>query len=173
MRPQRDGLQIGDVTPGRVGEVMADIETGMARRAYPADDFRIGNFWAWHIKEDREKSMWEARRSLVWRAQLVSPFTGLEEAFGEKDAQLVKDNFYNFAKAYWTRSGEVEGVPDELVSNLVSELASAGDIGDIDRELERYREFEKAGLTDLALKLYDEPMDGLKIIRDHVIPYFS
>ena len=57
-----DGLQVGDVTADRLPEVMHDIQTGLAKREHPAEDFRVGNFWAWHIKPDREASMHEARQ---------------------------------------------------------------------------------------------------------------
>ena len=33
--------------------------------------------------------------------------------------------------------------------------------------------FEKAGLTELSIRLFDEPMAGLKIVADHVLPHFE
>lgn len=168
-----DGMQLGDLTIHRAAEVMANVQVGLAKRAEPADDFRIGNYWAWHIKPDREKSMYEARRSLAWRTQVVPPFHGLDLILEEDDVQLVKDNFNNFAKAYYTRSGQIDGVPAELVEYLIGAVSSAGDYGDIDRELERFSELEKAGFTDLALKIFDDPMDGLRKICDRIVPKFT
>ena len=40
-------------------------------------------------------------------------------------------------------------------------------------EVERYREMERAGLTDLALRVFEDPMEGLQTIKEHVIPHFS
>jgi len=168
-----DGMQVGDVPPGRMGEVMEDIQAGFAKREYPADDFRISNFWAWHMKEDLEKSMHEARCQLFARAEVIRPNIGLDHVVNEEEAQIVKDNFMNFMMANITRSGEIKGVPEYLVNHLISEVSSAGDFGDLDREVERYREFEKAGLTDLALRIFDDPMGNLKIIKEHVIPHFT
>lgn len=165
-----DGMQFGDLTIHRAAEVMGNIHAGWAKREHPPDDFRIGNYWAWHIKEDREKSMYEARRKLVWRTQMVPPFHGLDLLLDEERTQLVKDNFENFAKAYYTGSDEIEGVSNELVEYLVGAVSSAGDYDDIDNELERYRELEKAGFTDLALKIFDDPVDSLKAICERVIP---
>jgi len=165
-----DGMQFGDLTIHRAAEVMDNIHTGWAKRDQPADDFRIGNYWAWHIKEDREQSMYEARRKLVWRTQMVPPFHGLDLLLDAEQTQLVKDNFENFAKAYYTNSDEIDGVSNELVEYLIGAVSSAGDFSDIDRELERYRELEKAGFTDLALKIFDEPMDSLKMICERVVP---
>ncbi len=168
-----DGMQFGDVTMHRVPEIMDNIEAGMAKRKQPVEDFRIGNYWAWHIKPDREKSMFEARRSLVWRAELVPPFHGLSDILNEEDAQLVKDNFHNFAKAYYTGSDKIEGVPDALVDYLVAAVTSSGDYGDIDHEVERLNELKTAGFTDLALKIFDDPMNSVKLICKRVVPKFT
>jgi hypothetical protein len=51
-------------------------------------------------------------------------------------------------------------------------VSSSGDFGDIEREVERYRKMERAGLTDLALRVFDEPFDALRTIRERVIPHF-
>jgi hypothetical protein len=154
-------------------EVMEDIRVGLAKRQYPADDFRIGNFWAWHIKKDREESMHEARCQLFARAEVIRPNIGLDHVVNEEEAQIVKDNFESFMMAYLTRSGEIKGVPEYLVNHLISEISSAGDFDDIDREVARYREFEKAGLTDLALRVFDDPMDASKTIKERVIPHVT
>jgi 5,10-methylenetetrahydromethanopterin reductase len=168
-----DGVQVGDVVPARVAEVMADIETGLAQRTYPADDFRVGNFWAWHIKKDRAQSMHEARCKLFSRAEIIPPHIGLEHLLNPEEAQLVRDNFRNFLMADVNGSGEIKGVPPELVQRLIDAVSSSGDFDDIDREIERYREFERGGVTDLAIRVFDEPMAALQMIKDRVMPHFS
>ncbi len=142
----------------------------MARRLRPAEDFRICNYWAWHIKAERDESMIEARRSLAWRTQMVPPFHGLDLLLDEPDLQFVKDHFDDFVRASRTRSGRIDNVPEALVNYLVSAVCSAGDYGDIERELDRYRALEKAGFTDLALKIFDGPMDAVKTICARVVP---
>ncbi len=173
-----DGVQVGDVTPGRIGEVMQDVETGLAKRDYLADDFRIGNFWAWHIKKDREASMFEARSQLFARAEVIPPNIGLDHMVHSNiidaaEAQLVRDSFQNFLMAYVDGSSKVKGVPEDLVQRLINECSSSGGLDDIDREVERYKEFEKAGLTDLALRIFDDPMVAVKTIKERVIPHFK
>lgn len=173
-----DGLQVGDVTPGRIGTVIEEVRVAQAKREYPAEDFRIGNFWAWHINKDREASMFEARSQLFARAEVIPPNIGLNHlvhanVLDETEAQLVRDSFQNFLMAYVDGSGKVKGVPEDLVQRLIDEVSSAGDFDDIDREIERYRDFEKAGLTDLALRVFDDPMGALKTIKERVMPHFS
>jgi 5,10-methylenetetrahydromethanopterin reductase len=168
-----DGLQVGDVTAERLPEVMHDIEAGLARRETPAQDFRIGNFWAWHIKPDRDASMHEARVGLFARAEVIPPHIGLDHLLDEDEAQLVRDNYKNFLIAGVTGSGKIEGVPPELVQRLIDHVSSSGDYGDIDREIERFRAMEKAGLTDLALRVFDDPWESLEVIAERVVPVFA
>jgi len=167
-----DGLQMSDVALPMLDAAMKNVRIGLDQRELPADDFRVGNFWAWHIKNDREESMYEARRELIWRGSLLPPFT-LSPFLDEADERLVIDHWDSFMKAYWTRSGNIEGVPGAIVNHLIAELSSAGTLDDIDAELERYRQFAAAGLTDLALRLFDDPMAGLKLIGEHVVPAFA
>ena len=43
-------------------------------------------------------------------------------------------------------------------------FTSTGGLEDIDREIERIKKFEEAGLTQLSLRLHDDPMEALQII---------
>ncbi len=168
-----DGLQVGDVTADRVPEVMQDIEAGFAKRERPKGDFRIGNFWAWHIKPEREASMHEARVGLFARAEVIPPHIGLDHLLDAEEAQIVRDNYRNFLLAGVTGSGDIKDVAPELVQKLIDNVASAGDYGDIDREVARFKAMEAAGLTDLALRVFDDPWQSLEILRERVIPQFE
>ena len=57
--------------------------------------------------------------------------------------------------------------------HLVDELTCAGDLNDIDREIERLKKFEAGGVTDMTIRLFDDPMAGLKMIGERVVPAFS
>ncbi|MCZ6517486.1 MAG: LLM class flavin-dependent oxidoreductase [Gammaproteobacteria bacterium] len=167
-----DSLQMSDATLRMLPAAMESIKTGLAKRDAPADDFRIDNFWAWHIKKDREVAMYEARRELIFRGSMLPPFT-LHHFLDEDEEKLVIDQWNAIAKAFWTRSGVIEGVPEPLVEKLVAELSSVGTLDDIDYQIERFKKFEAGGLTDIAIRLFDDPMDGLKMIGERVVPEFS
>lgn len=167
-----DGVQVGDVVADRLPEVMRELEAGFAKRTWPADDFRIGNFWAWHIKEDRAASMHEARVGLFARAEVIPPHIGLDHLLPPDEAKLVRDNYRNFLMAGVSGTGDIKGVPPELVQKLIDNVSSSGDYGDIDREIARFRAMEKAGLTDLALRVFEQPFEALGVIGERVIPHF-
>jgi hypothetical protein len=117
--------------------------------------------------------MYEARRELVFRGELLPPKYDMLPYVTPEERQLVIDKWQNFAKAFWTRSGVIEDVPPSIVERLIAACSSAGCITDIEAQIERFRVFEKAGLTELSVRLFDEPMAGLKILAEHVLPKFE
>ena len=168
-----DGTQLSDVTPEVIGERIEAVRRGLARRETPVDDFRIGNFWAWHIKDDPERSLYEARRELVFRGQLFPPKVDVTPYASEEERELIAANMRSFNLAYWTRSGVIDGVPAELVDRLIRSFSSAGGLDAIDEQVERFRVFEREGLTELAIRLFDDPMDGMRLVAERVLPSFD
>ena len=167
-----DGIQFSDFTVDMLPEAMQHVNDGLARREQPAEDFRVGNFWAWHIKKDIEASMYEGRRELIWRAAIISmneqgitPF--LKD---EKELRLVREHWEELRIAFRSRSGDCPNIPNEILHRLIHGMASAGNVDDIEGEIERYKKFAAGGLTELSIRLFDDPMDGLKMIGDHVLP---
>ncbi len=167
-----DGIQFSDFTPEQIPDAVRHIQTGFEKRDTQPKDFRIGNFWAWHIKKDREVSMYEARRELIWRGAIIG--RNREEirtlCHDESEVDLVLDNWEDLRIAFRNRSGKIDSLPADLVNRLIAGMSSAGDLTDIDREVERYKQFADAGLTELSIRLFDDPMDGLRIIGEHVLP---
>jgi len=171
-----DGIQVSDFTVEMMPEVIENLDAGFAKReGGKPDDFRLGNFWAWHIKDDLDTAMYEARRELIWRGAIAARNKDEIRPFckDEEEVELVVENFLNFMKAYWTRTGVIDDVSDDLSERLVKGMASTGDLSSIDEELERFDNFAKSGLTELSIRLFDDPMDALKIIGEHVIPRYT
>jgi len=170
-----DGIQVSDFTVELMPEAMKNIQIGLDKREDKPEDFRVGNFWAWHIKEDLATSMYEARRELIWRGAIAARNKEEIRPFckDEDEVELIVDNFMNIMKAYWTRSGVIDNVSDDLSERLVKGMASTGDLSSIDAELERFDKFVDSGLTELSIRLFDDPMDGLRLIGEHVLPRYT
>jgi 5,10-methylenetetrahydromethanopterin reductase len=164
-----DGVFVGCTPPELVEPAMENVRTGIARRETEPDDFRVNTFWAWHIKEDKAEAYRESRRELAWRGRKLDPDL-LINWLSEEECQLVTDNFDAYVNAYFDRSGIVKGIPDDINDRLMHGMTSTGGMEDLDREIERFRLFQKAGLTEIALRLHEDPMDALKVIGEHVVP---
>ncbi|MFW2405272.1 MAG: LLM class flavin-dependent oxidoreductase [Gammaproteobacteria bacterium] len=163
-----DGIMMSDIPLVKMDEVLGHIDRGLVSAGRSRSDMRLNNFYAWHIKEDREASMREARRELVWRGFLLPWHT--EHFLGAETAAFVESNKDAFLQAFLAQTGAIEGVPDDVVAALVENLTFAGGLGDIDRVIEHLRGFERAGLNEIALKVHDEPADAIRLIGEHLVP---
>ncbi len=68
------------------------------------------------------------------------------------------------------RSPDITGVPDRVVQLLVDNLTSCAALADLDKEIDRLRRFEAAGLTEIALRIYENPEETIRIIGERVVP---
>jgi 5,10-methylenetetrahydromethanopterin reductase len=164
-----DGVFIGCTPTEIIDSAVENIRTGVSRRAEPAPDFHVNSFWGWHMKADREAAYRESCRELAWRGRLLDRDL-IHHWLEPDDVDLVRANYDAFVTAYFDRSGNVQGVPDSITHALCEGMTSTGGLEDIDREIERYRRFERAGQTEIALRLHDDPMDALKLIGERIVP---
>ncbi len=164
-----DGVFIGCTPLEIIEPAIAAIRAGLARREQAAEDFRINGFWAWHLKKDRAAGYRESCRELAWRARKLDPeLIGL--FLPPEDVRFVREHWESFVVAWFDRSGDIKGVPQRITHRLCEAFTSTGGLEDLDREIERFRQFGKAGQTTLSLRLHDEPMAALDIIGRQVIP---
>ncbi len=163
-----DGIMRSDLSPDMMRETIAHIKEGLATHGRAGEPFGISNFWAWHIKADKAEAEYEARRELILRGMLQPHHTDVY--LSQEDSDLVQEQKGAFWKALLTRSGKIEGIPESIVTTLIDKMSSTGDLNDLDREIERMMEFKAAGLTEIALRVHDDPAAAIKLIGEHVIP---
>ncbi len=68
------------------------------------------------------------------------------------------------------KTSSAPGVPDILLEKLVDHLTLTGHISEVDQKIEHLLELKKAGLTDVALELREDPAASIKLIGEKVIP---
>ena len=165
-----DGVMMGDVAPEMFDWPMPTLKKALKEQGRENDNFRISNFLAWHVKEDREASLWEARRELIIRAWLAPNWTA--PYLSPEDVKWVTANMWPFLTAFRERTGDYKGIPEHISDALVEGLTMSGDLSDIDRHIERLRKFEAAGFTEVVLGIQDDPADSIRMIGEKVLPAF-
>ncbi len=163
-----DGTMLSDVPLQRMSEVMGWVAEGLAASGRQRADFRLNNFMAWHVKEDRAKAVAEARRELIWRGLLMTWFTEL--FLDPADAAMVEQKRPAFLQAFLGRTDRIEGVPEAVIGKLVDNMTLTGGPGDIDRIAGHLKALEAAGLDEVSLRLHDEPEAGLRLIGERLLP---
>lgn len=163
-----DGLMGSDLIPPLIRLSKGWVDEGLARNGRAGQPFGISNFWAWHIKEDKQASKREACRELVLRGILRPRYTDI--LLSEEDSRFVQENKGLFWRAFGTGAGSIEGAPEHIVDALIDGLSSTGDLEDIDREIERFKEYEQLGLTEIAIRVHDDAAAAIKLIGERVLP---
>lgn len=163
-----DGIMLSDKIVEQVREARAVIDPVLADAGRDPAAFRLNNFWAWHVKESREEAEREARIWLALRGVLLK--ANHHYFMNEADMDLVEQKRGAFFEALRRRSPDIAGVPEHVVKLLVDNLTSCAALADIDREIDRLRRFEAAGLTEIALRIYENPEETIRIIGERVVP---
>ena len=164
-----DGLMMSDVTLARIDDCMAIINKSLKDNRRDRKTFAVSNLFSWHVKNDREEAVKEARAKLFVRGMLdnwyISTFLDPEES------QIVEDNFHAFAYAYAHNTDVIEGVPDIIIDKLLNHLTFTGDFNDVDRFVEEMVQFKNSGLDEFAIRLYNNPEQSMGHIAEHVVPH--
>ncbi|MEE9249599.1 MAG: LLM class flavin-dependent oxidoreductase [Alphaproteobacteria bacterium] len=162
-----DGIMTSDFTAVRLRwarEIIDPVLTEMGRD--PAT-FPLINFWACHIKETHEAAMEEARLFLMARATIWPPW--IHDVVSEEEAAEVARHYPAFVRAY-RKSSDIEGPPRELVDKMVERGMTACAADEIDGQIDRFKEMRAAGATGVALCLYNEPADAIRVIGECLVP---
>ncbi len=163
-----DGMMMSDFTVPMVAEMARIAADARAAGDAVATNFRINNFFAWHVKTDRAQARDEARRHLVLRGILQPQY--LLSFLSQEESDLVQQHMPVFWRAWREQTGVFPGIPDELIDRLIEGLTLTGDLSDIDRLIAELKRFAAAGLTEIALGLHDEPAEGIRQIGRYLIP---
>ena len=112
-----DGLMGSDLIPPLIKLTKGWVDEGLAQHGRAGEPFRISNFWAWHIKKDKEVSMREATRELVLRGVLRRRYT--EVLLSKEDSDFVQENKGLFWRAFESAKTEIPGVPEHIIDTLI------------------------------------------------------
>ncbi len=163
-----DGLITSDFVVPLMKDFVAAAHADLEAAGRSPADFRISNFWAWHIKEDAEASVREARRELMLRGwlgeQYFAPF------LDDDEVRFMREHEQDFLNAFLRSTHVIDNVPDDLVNKMIEGISFVGGLDQIDAAIETLHEFADAGLTEIALRVHDDPADAIRLIGEHVIP---
>jgi 5,10-methylenetetrahydromethanopterin reductase len=163
-----DGVMLSDVPLSRMDEVKGHMQAGREAAGRAGEPLKIANFFAWHIKEDRQVAIDEARMEMIWRGLLLpwhtSPF------LGDEDAAFVDEHRDAFLQAFLQRTPVIEGVPEPIIDALVDHLTFTGSPEEIGGIAAKLNEFAAAGLDEVTLKIHGDAREAIRLIGEHLIP---
>lgn len=164
-----DGIFVGDHIPDDIGRMRAIVDRQLAEVGRSPAELRFNNFWAWHVKETRDEAHREARR---WLAVRATPYPEYyyRGILPEDEMQLIFDNRANIIKAFNAGSSDISGVPPDVMERFIDKVTSASGVAELDHEIERLRRFKANGLTEISLRIYENPEWTIRLIGERVLP---
>ena len=164
-----EGIFLGDHPPDHVAMIRELIDPIIAEHNPHKESFCLRNFWAWHVKEDAEAALAEAR---MWLAARVTPWPayGHPGILPPEEMQVIWDNTDALNRAFYGQDSNIPEIPRALLDKLCLRCTSASPLSKLDHEIDRLREFQAAGVTDIALRVYQDPEQAIQVIGERVIP---
>jgi alkanesulfonate monooxygenase SsuD/methylene tetrahydromethanopterin reductase-like flavin-dependent oxidoreductase (luciferase family) len=164
-----DGIFVGDHTPEDIGRMRAIVDEQLAGCGRRPEELRFNNFWAWHVKETREAAHREARR---WLAIRASPYPEYyyRDLLPEDEMQVIWKNRMSIIKAFNKGSDVIENIPADIMARFVDKATSASGLDDLDHEIARLQRFKANGLTEIALRIYENPEWTIRLLGERVLP---
>ena len=163
-----DGLITSDFVVPLMKKFVADAHAELEAAGRSPADFRISNFWAWHIKKDPEASRAEARRELMLRGWLRDKY--FAPFLDEDELKIMRDHEQDFLNAFLRGSDVIENVPAGLVDKMIENISFVGGLDRIDAAIDTLKQFADAGLTEIAIRVHDDPADAIRLIGERVWP---
>ena len=98
------------------------------------------------------------------RDKYFAPFLDADEL------KIMRDHEQDFLNAFLRGSDVIENVPPELVKKMIENISFVGGLDQIDSAIDTLRQFADAGLTEIALRVHDDPADAIRLIGEKVAP---
>ncbi len=163
-----DGSMMSDMPVPLAAAAIETLDQALTENGKQRPGFQTHAFAAWHLYDDRERAVKEARQWLVLRG-IFRPWV-LAEFLDADDVELVMRSADAFWAAFRTGSSVVDGVADKVLDAMVDNLAFVGSLADIDKQIDKLQRFEAAGIESIALRLYAEPAASIRLIGERLVP---
>ena len=162
-----DGIMTSDFTPVRLEWARAHMDPVLEDAGKDVATYPLLNFWATHIKPDRDAAIAEARFYLMARGTIWKPY--IDDVVEPDEAAIIARHYPAFMKAY-RRTDDIDGPPRDLVNKIVDRGVTACTPDELEPQIERFAEMRKAGATGIVLCLYDDPAYSIKVIGENLVP---
>ncbi len=164
-----DGIMMSDVPPGPAAQLVGTLDAALAASGKSREaGFWTSVFTAWHVRSDEREARYEARRWLLLRG-IFRPWL-LAEFLDSGDVRLVMGSRAAFAHAFAAGSHLVEGVPEPVLDALVDNVTLCGTPAALETLVCKLRRLRDAGLGSVALRLYADPAESIRLIGEQVLP---
>lgn len=166
-----DGVMVTDIPPQYIRKMVERIREEVKNAGRNLTEFKIINFYAWHVKKDYNEALNEAKMYL--------PVRGVERPYIAQTIGLTQEEFEVYLKNHerlmklMREEKPPEGVPEGILDKIAEGVTIVGQVDRLDKCLEKLYRFKREGVDEVALRIYGDPADSIKLIGEKVIPYLQ
>jgi alkanesulfonate monooxygenase SsuD/methylene tetrahydromethanopterin reductase-like flavin-dependent oxidoreductase (luciferase family) len=154
-----DGVMVTDMPLTYLASLIAKIRTELAEARRDPAAFTVSNWFVWNVQETRAEAERLARRQLGFRLYYireVASSIGLDETEARELAAKQPE-------MPWSP-------PPSVADRVIEHLTLTSDRRGLEACVGRLLEFERLGLSEIALAPHGDPAAAIKLIGDAVIP---
>jgi 5,10-methylenetetrahydromethanopterin reductase len=163
-----DGVMVTDMPASRLGTMIDTVRRACDAASGDAAGFRFSNWFVWNVQDTLEEARRLARRQLAFRLYYIRDLAA-SIGLPADDAHELAERQPEMVRAIFR--GEPPWTPSPAVADrLIEHLTLTADRSGIDRCIERLLEFERCGLTEIALAPHGDPAAAIALIGRAVLP---
>src|SRR5437879_6491876 len=163
-----DGVMVTDMPLTYLASLIAKIRAELAKARRDPAAFTVSNWFVWNVQETRAEAERLARRQLGFRLYYireVASSIGLDETeaceLAVKQPEMLRAIF---------QGREPWSPPPSVADRVIEHLTLTSDRRGLEACVGRLLEFERLGLSEIALAPHGDPAAAIKLIGDAVIP---
>jgi len=163
-----DGVMVTDMPLGYLGSLIARVRAELAEAGRDPRPFALSNWFAWNVQETRAEAERLARRQLGFRLYYIRDIAS-SIGLSETEARELEAKQPEMLRALFT-GREPWSPPPHVADLLIRHLTLTSDRRGLDGCVERLLEFERLGLSEIALSPHGDPAAAITLIGASVIP---
>ena len=163
-----DGVMVTDMPLAYLGPLIARIRTELAEANRDPRTFAVSNWFVWNVQETRAEAERLARRQLGFRLYYIREIAS-SIGLGEAEARELSARQPEMLRAIF-QGREPWSPPPPVADRLIEHLTLTSDRRGLEACVGRLQEFERLGLSEIALAPHGDPAAAIQLIGDAVIP---
>jgi len=163
-----DGVMMTDIPLEYVNRIVRQVKDELVANGRNISSFRINNFYAWHVKDNYEDALKEARRYTLVRG-IGRPEIAKAIGLSNEEFDLIKRNTQSLFR--FLREGiPPKEIPEEILNRIIEKITIVGQVSELHECIEKVYQFKRNGLNEIALRVYGDAVSSIKLIGEKVVP---
>ena len=163
-----DGVMLSDAPLAAIDTTIGRVRALLAPEPRRSGAFRFSNWFVWNVQDSLDEAQRLARRLLGFRLYYIRDVAD-QIGITRDEADELARRQPDMIRAVF-RGATPWLPPAPVTERLIDQLTLTADRRGLERCVERLLEFERRGLTEIALAPHGNPADAISLIGDAVLP---